>query len=501
MPDNERDEDVLPGIGVAERPAAEPLLGGPGPARPLVSREAGPVPAGPAFEIPNPVRRRAPGRAVGGEEAGRAMGAIDLPAEERQRAAELLGNVRTEGLVPEFSNAQAMALRARRRGPVAGPRLDPVAIARAAPAPALAAPARNPVRAPAQPQVPAVAGQPRPEPPREPPRNLPALVAGQDVALPPRAFPREAPEPRWYSVYDAPGYLQGFIREIGARTLATFPCYARHRQVELANGEDPLGTVRFLADMPGLNTAAELNQVAGWILENGLPMSPHQIAIPAIPGYEPRVVLAASEEVSYLMVDERVEDGAPGNRRYIYSWTGGTRHYLQNPAAVAALNGLRRPGAIGAPGQAPRLAEPARALPAPAVGHGGAPRQPNLPAVALVASTPPVNVDEERRRRRGRVAALPKAAPPAGAVALAKAVRQQAGFLPSVVDGRPSLVRELDDGGSVLIQPEEGKTFADTVAVVGRIVSASGSAGPETRLSTLEEVEAFAAPAEAPSPR
>jgi hypothetical protein len=123
------------------------------------------------------------------------------------------------------------------------------------------------------------------------------------------------------------------------------------------------------------------------------------------------------------------------------------------------------------------------------VGHGGVPGARALVPAARLA--PAINVDEERRRRARRVAALPTAGAPQIAGGLSKAVREAGGFNASAVDGRPGLVRELDDGSTAIVQPEPGKSFADAAHLVARIVSPDGERGPDIVLSRMEDVEAF----------
>lgn len=303
--------------------------------------------------------------------------------------------------------------------------------------------------------------------------TLPALLgrgalapvgAGRELAR-----PDDGPVvPMWMTIYQAPSYLRQVIRALGTATFGVFPCFEEHRRAAGAAGEDPLGSIRCLASINGgPNRPEEVNQVAEWVARNGVVVDHMQMRFPEglLPQrYQPRVILAAVDDVSYLLVEESVERGAHVDARYVYSWKGGMDFYLANPEAVGRIGGM-------APRDRHGIA-PVRVAAAPRVGQ--------LPPVARALPAPSAMVGERldmgarRKARRELVAKLPEAPPsvPSGSEAV-RSLRAQ-GFLPFGTPSGPALRKVVDDG-EIHVVAQPGHALANSPSLTVRVLDAAGA--------------------------
>lgn len=381
--------------------------------------------------------RRPSGELASGEEAARRMGMIGNVPGMGETIARIVDEAERAGLTHELSDAEAARLAAR-------------ANARA---------------------VPIAAGEPPvylPAPERVEVANLPALLRrdvanaqGRAVAHPEAG----AVVPVWMTLYQAPNYLRQMIRAIGTGTLQCFPCYADHTASARAAGEDPLGSVRFLANINGgPSRKEELDQVAAWVAANGVVVDHTQLTFPAVlpPGYAPRVILAALDDVSYLLVDESVERGAHTNAQYIYAWKGGMDYYRRNGLGLDRVRDLTDQRAVRLQPAEPRGVLPRRAAALP----------PAAPMPPLVGER--VDLQARRKARKEVVERLPVAAPTTpGPSESIRALRSQ-GFLPFGTPNGPALRKALDDG-EIQVSPEKGHSLANSPSLIARRLDATGT--------------------------
>src|SRR3546814_19285474 len=99
-----------------------------------------------------------------------------------------------------------------------------------------------------------------------------------------------------------------------------------------------------------------------------------------MPGYRPNVILAATDDETFLLVEERLERGAPADAAYVYSWAGGVTPYLANDGHRQVLDRMVA--------QRPAIAAPA-AVPLPPVVRTAVPDPVEVAAPAFVAEPPP----------------------------------------------------------------------------------------------------------------
>lgn len=409
--------------------------------------------AGGTARVPAAAPVAAPGRAPVGADAGaagaaaRLAGVVQNEAAARM-AAELMGNL--GDIRDDFDDAAAAALVARRRGP------QPVAA---------------PVDVPLRDDL----GQGVPEP-RPPGREVgPAL--DQLPAIP------GLQDPRWLRVYDLPRYMHEGIRRFGREIFRQYPCFVEQEREAQRDGEDPLGMIRLVANINGNgpNRSGEMDAIAVWLRQNGTPVGAEQMDFGrTLPGYRPRVVQAVTRDHTFLLVEERIREGAPTDAVYVYSWRGGEAYY--NDA------GLPLPGA-----RRDRIAPAQRALPAPA-GRDVPERAPGRVEVgnevAFVdprRASPPTVPAEQAASRRRRIAALPQAdvVRPASSNPVVAALRS-AGYTPMGCPEGPFLKRAVDDGTAVHVFGETGKPLAASAVFRVRILRDGETLREDTATSAAE---------------
>lgn len=387
---------------------------------------------------------------------GRMHGMVD-PGGVGAMAAQVAS--RLHHVQDELTDAQAMQLRGRRQEIAAG----------------------------------AVVGEAVPERPREP-TTLPDVLRSS-VFDPNRKTTILPVAPEWLTIYDLPRYMQAGIRALGRSVFDMFPCYERHKESATRTGDDALGSVQLLASFQGTGPSrqSELDVVATWIRANGVPIEATALEFPvAIPGYRPRIILCTSEDRSYLMVDEKRENGAPADAMFIYSWVGGQTYYLDTPDAMKRVA---------------RLAAPRLAIPAPAGAVAAAPPMRPAPMLRRPEPRPVAQVDAEISamqvappdvaKRKKVLASLEQA--PVAANTLATDIRRS-GFRPFGAQITPTFRKELPDGRAAVITGQEGVPAVQAASFTLTLLDAHGVTERVEEISTLEEIETALATDSAPRP-
>lgn len=309
------------------------------------------------------------------------------------------------------------------------------------------------VQAAAPPQPPAVAG------------GLPALVGGQGA-------PGGEPPPArgWRRIRDMEGgaYLHNEgIRAFMRRQHRQWPCFARHERVWEAVGRDPLGMISGLNLVRGLpgSEEREIQSVAGWIRANGVVIAADRVDHgQALGHYVAEVVLATTDDKTFLLVREPAENGFEG--MHIYCWDGGTAVY-RDGVGLAFLEQKAHARALAAP--QPRLAGP----PPQAPRH-----EPELAAPRRV---------ETDADRRAALRALPMATSPSvAALSDRLSPLRAAGFAPGGSKDGPFLSRREDDGSVTQIFGEKGKMLAKSGTFRVRSVDPAGNVLDERTVTDPE---------------
>ena len=328
--------------------------------------------------------------------------------------------------------------------------------------PALGRQAAHAGPAPAVPAPPVVAG------------GLPALIGE-------RAAPGgEPPQARgWTRVRDMPGaYLNNEgIRAFMRRQHRQWPCFARHERMWEAAGRDPLGMVAGLNLVRGLpgSDEREIHAVAGWIRANGVVIAADRVDHgQALGHYVTEVVLATTDDKSFLLVREPADNGFEG--MHIYCWEGGTAVY-RDGVGRAFLEQKAQARALAAP--QPRLPGPTLEVHAP-----------EPPALRRVAS------DADRRTT---VRALPAASSPSvAAMSDRLSPLRAAGFAPGGSKEGPFLGRREDDGTVTQVFGEKGKMLAKSDTFRIRSLDQDGAVLDERTVADPED--ALRAPSSGPRP-
>lgn len=109
--------------------------------------------------------------------------------------------------------------------------------------------------------------------------------------------------PEWYTINQLPGYMQQGIRQVGKTVFGSFT-------------KTPMDKILILANLGGSgpHEQLELNNVAGWAMENSVRRDDLSMKFgEIIPGYEPDAKLYVTAEDTFLLVRDMMGD-------YIYSW-------------------------------------------------------------------------------------------------------------------------------------------------------------------------------------
>jgi hypothetical protein len=269
--------------------------------------------------------------------------------------------------------------------------------------------------------------------------NLPAVMRPGLVGRDPE-FRSVLQEPEWRSVKHLPGYMQQSMRAMARAVFRRFDSFARHEEICRAEGRDPLAEIQVVAEINGAgpNRKSDLDMVAGWIRRNGVVQDRATLEFPGlIDGYRPDVILAHSENETFLLVQDSRQRGAPVDGRYVYRWTGGMGFRLEAPASAAL----------------PRQAAPV-ALPAPAK------------RASHTAFSPAAAAEGEART----------------------ALLRANGFLPCGTPEGPGLRKRLDDGTTALVLGEPGKSLRASILLRLRIEEPGSPPGGERTLASAEEI-------------
>lgn len=382
-----------------------------------------------------------------------------------------------------------------------------------------------------------------------------AVAEGNGTALVNQANAVGAPafNPQWRPIYELPGYMGAgpgqqdrageAIRSLGRTIFRSFPCFRRMQEECRQHRRDPLGEVQVLANIAGTgpNSTAEIDQMANWIRTNGMMVNASQVEFPNVMrGYRPNLILAASEDDSFLMVEERRANGAPMDATFIYSWRGGRQTYIDSLDAMQALENMGGVHAVQIRRGLENRAEPEQvAIPAnvqnpvqggvnqmadrvhrPGAGHkpevidlretlgdkavdevlerngfgnGGAAAAAataeggvKIPRNAKAVDG---NVLDEIARTQAEDAAAAEAARPKLKENAMKLLRAS-GFMPVGTETGPALRKELDDGNFAQVKGHGGKSLTLAKKFDVYIIDA-GSNEPiaSTLLGSAEEIE------------
>lgn len=129
----------------------------------------------------------------------------------------------------------------------------------------------------------------------------------------------------WNKIEQLPGYMVSGIRKMGRDIFRSFPCFQNFSEECSKKGQDPLAEVYVASDLTHNQSA--VNYLAKTISEKGQLINAGEMEHTGIPGYKPRIVLYMTEDMTFKLVQDRPEFGAPISANYIYAWPGGTNFY------------------------------------------------------------------------------------------------------------------------------------------------------------------------------
>lgn len=328
-------------------------------------------------------------------------------------------------------------------------------------------------------------------------------------------------EVRWYPL---PAHSNA-QRELALRVFRSIPCFG-----ELANGVDQRGEapLQALNDLTvvtnimngAMNSNAEVDAVANWVRNNGIVADAFAVQFPELfQDIQWSVMLAVSEDETFLLVEEAQEDngrgayGAPTEARYVYRWPGGRGVYLDNPRAAHALADLTGHAPEPAPAAAIDHVQPEEAVrndavedaipmlnapAAPAETESSEPEAPDSKGLAETASKKGCAARQQAKPAAAKPSVSDKPsklpAPPkrvGGGLAFLRA----SGFRPvATADGVPAMRKDIDDDRYVVICDVQKRSLALAKAYdIGMYegdaetpVSEGQADGPEAVLDWIE---------------
>jgi len=152
-----------------------------------------------------------------------------------------------------------------------------------------------------------------------PPQTLPVPVTQMPV------LPDSAPV-RWRQINQLPGYRVQPIRDLGNDVFMGFPCFRAFQKQTLAKNGDAHGEVLTVSDFT--HDKSTISQMAKLIAEKGTFLDTKEIDYgPRAPNYRPRVILFMTDNWTFKLVQDKIENGAPINLNAIYAWPGGANFY------------------------------------------------------------------------------------------------------------------------------------------------------------------------------
>jgi len=136
----------------------------------------------------------------------------------------------------------------------------------------------------------------------------------------------------WRKMKQLPGYRMSPIRHLGNAIFKSFPCFEAFAVEAKTRKLDALGETLSLSMFT--HDKSVVDRVARTIVENGVLLNAGEMNFDEIlPGYRPRVALFMNEKSTFLLVQEKRENGAPVDANCIYAWPGGRQFYEPRIAA------------------------------------------------------------------------------------------------------------------------------------------------------------------------
>ncbi|PCI01953.1 MAG: hypothetical protein COB76_00170 [Alphaproteobacteria bacterium] len=133
---------------------------------------------------------------------------------------------------------------------------------------------------------------------------------------------------KWHKIKDLPGMAVSQIRKMGRDTFESFDCFQEFSEAQRAQGKDPLAEVLVLSEFSHDKTS--VNYIAKMIVENGVQIDVGNIDYGhRMQGYKPDIIIMMTENYTFKLVRDRVENGSPVDLNSIYAWKGGLKRYPQ----------------------------------------------------------------------------------------------------------------------------------------------------------------------------
>ena len=163
-------------------------------------------------------------------------------------------------------------------------------------------------------------------------------------------------------IHEMPGYnylggrSQEAIRVLGRKIFSRLPCYSRLGEICRNQNLDPLGQIWMISNVHMLMGNApitggdqHISAVLNWLNENpdATLLDAATLHFNDMNGYSANCILYATEDDSYLIVQEPQRIGNQAAPCYIYSWKGGMQVYRLGNNAQMPLSRIQAPNPNG----------------------------------------------------------------------------------------------------------------------------------------------------------
>lgn len=140
---------------------------------------------------------------------------------------------------------------------------------------------------------------------------------------------------KWQQIKNLPGYAQSGIRNMGRQIFESLDCFSTFSAQMKNKKKDGLAEVLVVSDFT--HDQGAVNFLVDTILKHGTLLNVGKADHDKfLPDYQPDIMIFMTENWTFKLVQDNLDNGAPVELNSIYAWPGGLKHYgyaLDHPKA------------------------------------------------------------------------------------------------------------------------------------------------------------------------